>query len=224
MLYNNAALHTQYYSSLNDLGPNVITQLSQVVYGKTVPEVWGDFYTWPSGTHFGQNANSLKTIPYFDPSSPGNRCANLNPYNFSGMPQIGGQCAPGTFSAVPSDARDAFWNNASIVKLQYQHNMGSNAYFRIYGYSFYSDWLQTSPLSYGTPFFGFGVTSYDYELEAHTRGAAGTFSDQINAQHLLSFDANYTTVVDQSLQQHELQQLQQHAGDEPHQRLAMLQL
>ena len=71
--------------------------------------------------------------------------------------------------------------------------MGSNAYFRIYGYSFYSDWLQTSPLSYGTPFFGFGVTSYDYELEAHTRGAAGTFSDQINAQHLLSFDANYTT-------------------------------
>jgi len=193
ILYNNAALHTQYYSSLNDLGPNVITQLSQVVYGKTVPEVWGDFYTWPSGTHFGQNANSLKTIPYYDPSSPGNRCANLNPYNFSGIPQISGQCAPGTFSAVPSDARDAFWNNASIFKLQYQHNMGSNAYFRIYGYSFYSDWLQTSPLSYGTPFFGFGVTSYDYELEAHTRGAAGTFSDQINAQHLLSFDANYTT-------------------------------
>ncbi len=193
LLYNNAALHTQFYSSLNDLGPHVITQLSQVVYGQTVPEVWGDFYTWPSGTHFGQNANNLKTIPYFDPGSPGNRCANLNPYNSSGIPQIGGQCAPGTFSAVPADARDAFWNDASIFKLQYQHNMGSNAYFRIYGYSFYSDWLQTSPLSYGTPFYGFGVTSYDYELEAHTRGAAGTFSDQINAQHLLSFDANYTT-------------------------------
>jgi Carboxypeptidase regulatory-like domain/TonB dependent receptor len=193
LLYNNVALHTQFYSSLNDLGPNVITQLSEVWYGETVPEVWGDFYTWPSGTRFGQSATGLKTIPYFDPSSPGNRCANLNPYNFGGIPQIAGQCAPGTFSAVPADARDAFWNNASIVKVQYQHNMGSNAYFRLYGYTFYSDWLQTSPLSYGTPFYGFGVTSYDYELESHTRGLAFTFADQLNSQHLLTFNANYTT-------------------------------
>ena len=64
--------------------------------------------------------------------------------------------------------------------------MGSNAYFRIYGYSFYSDWLQTSPLSYGTPFFGFGVTSYDYELEAHTRGAARSRSPTRSTRSICS--------------------------------------
>jgi len=193
VLYNVTAMHTQFYSSLNDLGPHVITQLSDVVYGEPVPEVWGDFITWPGNTHFGQSPSGVSPIPYFDPGSPGNRCANINPYNFPGIPAISGQCAPGTYSAVPPDARDAFWNDASIVKLQYQHNIGSNAYFRIYGYTFYSDWLQTSPLSYGTPFFGFGVTSYDYELESHTRGLAFTYANQLSSQHLLTFDANYTT-------------------------------
>ncbi len=194
VLYNVTGMNSQFYSSLNDLGPHVITQLSDVVYGEPVPEVWGDFITWPNGTHFGQSPTGVSPVPYFDPGSPGNRCANINPYGFS-QPPIAGQCAAGTYSTVPADARDAFWNDASIVKLQYQHNMGSNAYFRIYGYTFYSDWLQTSPLSYGTPFFGFGVTSYDYELESHTRGLAFTYANQLSSQHLLTLDANYTTAT-----------------------------
>ena len=192
VLYNVTTLQTAFYSSLNDLGPNVITQLSQVIYGKTVPEVWPDFVTWPSGTHFGQSPNSLAAVPYFAPSSPDHRCANIDPYGFY-QGTIAGQCAAGTFSAVPPDNRDSYWNNASIFKLQYQHNMGSNAYFRVYGYSFYSDWLQTSALSYGTPFYGFGALSYDYELESHTRGLSFTFADQFSSQHLLTLDANYTT-------------------------------
>ena len=195
VLYNVVALQTQFYSSQNDLGPNVITQLSQVLYGRSIPELWPDVVTWPSGTHFGENANGLSDVPYFAPSSPGNRCANIDPYGFYGTAPVPGQCAAGTFSAVPPDNRDSYWNDASIFKLQYQHNMGSNAYFRIYGYSFYSDWLQASALSYGTPFFGFGALSYDYELESHTRGLAGSFGDQLSAQHLLTFDANYVTAT-----------------------------
>ncbi len=114
--------------------------------------------------------------------------------------------AAGRISAVPPDARDAFWNNASIVKLQYQHNIGSNAYFRIYGYTFYSDWLQTSPLSYGFAVcIGFGVTSYDYELESHTRGLAFTFADQLNSQHLADVRRQLHDRDDQPLQQHQLQ-------------------
>jgi hypothetical protein len=194
VLYNVTALKSQFYSSQNDLGPHVINQLSQVIYGPNVPEVWGDFVTWPGDTHFGENPADVSPIPYFDPGSPGGRCANINPYDFN-QPAIRGQCAAGTFSEVPADARDGFWNDASIVKLQYQHNIGSNAYFRVYGYTFYSDWLQTSPLSYGTPFFGFGVTSYDYELESHTRGLAFTYANQLSSQHLLTFDANYTTAT-----------------------------
>jgi hypothetical protein len=193
-LYNVTGMQSQFYSSQNDLGPHVITQLSQVVYGETVPEYWGDFVTWPSGTHFGENPANVSAIPYFDPGSPGGRCANINPYGFN-QPAITGQCAAGTVSAVPADARDGFWNDASIVKLQYQHNIGSNAYFRIYGYTFYSDWLQTSPLSYGTPFYGFGVTSYDYELESHTRGLAFTYANQLSSSNLLTFDGNYTTAT-----------------------------
>ncbi len=191
LLYNLVALQTQFYSSQNDLGPNVITQLSQVIYGQTVPEVWPDFVTWPSGTRFGQSAAGVSPVAYFAPSSPGNRCANVNTYGFYGSFSVPGQCAAGTFSAVPPDNRDSFWNNAAITKLQYQHNMGSTAYFRIYGYTFYSDWLQASALSWGTPFFGFGGLSYDYELAAHTRGLAFTFADQLSSQHLLTFDANY---------------------------------
>ncbi len=197
VLYNVVALQTQFYSSQDDLGPNVITELSQYEFGPSyrVPEVWPDFVTWPSGTHFGESASGLSPVPYFAPSSPGNRCANIDPYGYYPTFHIAGQCATGTYSAVPPDNRDSFWNNASIFKLQYQHNMGSNAYFRIYGYTFYSDWLQASALSYGTPFYGFGALSYDYELESHTRGLSFTFADQLSSQHLLTFDANYVTAT-----------------------------
>lgn len=195
ILYNVTALNTGFYSSANDIGPNLLPQLNQLANGAFIPEYWGDFITWPSGTQFGQNATNLKPVPYFMPWSPGGRCANVAPTQPSGPPIIPGACPGGTWSTVPLGARDTAWNNASIVKLQYQHNMGSNAYFRIYGYTFYSDWLQTSPLSFGAPFniLGFGVTSYDYELESHTRGLAFSFADQLNAQNLLTIDANYTT-------------------------------
>jgi hypothetical protein len=195
LLYNVVALQTQFVSSQNDLGPNVITELSQYETGQSIPEVWPDFVTWPSGTHFGQSANGLSPVPYYAPSSPGNRCANIDPYGGYSYFHVAGECAAGTFSAVPPDNRDSFWNNASILKLQYQHNIGSNAYVRLYGYSFYSDWLQASALSYGTPFFGFGALSYDYELESHTRGLSMTAADQLSSQHLLTFDANYVTAT-----------------------------
>jgi hypothetical protein len=196
LLYNVTAMQSEYYSSPNDIGPNLVAQLNQLANGRAVPEIWGDFVTWPTGTHFGQDPSTTAPVPYFMPSSPGNRCANVQPFQKLGTPPvIPGACPGGTFSAVPSDARDTFWNDASIVKLQYQHNIGSNAYFRIYGYSFYSDWLQTSPLSFASNLFGFGVTSYDYELESHTRGLAFSFADQIDSKSLLTFDANYTTAT-----------------------------
>jgi hypothetical protein len=197
ILYNVTALQTQFVSSENDLGPNLIGQIGQLPdwYGKFVPLVWPDFVTWPSGTYFGQNPANLKAVPYFAPSSPSGRCANINPYNLPGQPTIVGECPAGTYSAVSPDNRSSSWNNASIFKLQYQHNIGSNAYLRIYGYGFYSDWLSTSALSYGTGLYGFSVFSYDYDLDSHTRGLALSFGDQLSSQHLLTFDTNYTTAT-----------------------------
>jgi hypothetical protein len=194
VLYNVVGLHTEYYSSPNDIGPNVVKQLNEVAGNGPIPEIWGDFVTWPSSVHVGQSAEGISAVPYYMPSSPGNRCANVAPSaNYPIVPLPAGACPSGTYSTVPNDSRDSVWNDATIAKIQYQHNMGSNAYLRFYGYTFYSDWLQTSPLSYASGLFGFGVTSYDYELESHTSGLSLTFADQLSSQHLLTFDTNYTT-------------------------------
>jgi hypothetical protein len=88
---------------------------------------------------------------------------------------------------IPSNRRGAFWNDAAIIKAQYQKNFGSSAYARIYGYSFYSDWFNTDPNTISpTNISGAGLTP-DYELSAHTRGVSFTFADQINARHLVEF-------------------------------------
>jgi hypothetical protein len=208
ILYNVTALHSAFYSSANDIGPYLVQQLNELnVYRSCNPttmdcpaqvaaapgEIWGDFVTWPSRTFFGQNAADVHAIPYFMPSSPSGRCANVMPSATPGVPLPSGSCPAGVYSTVPDDSRDAFWNDATIGKLQYQHNIGSNAYFRIYGYTFYSDWLQTSPLSYASGLFGFGVTAYDYELESHTRGLAFTYANQLSTQNLLTVDGSYVT-------------------------------
>ena len=86
-------------------------------------------------------------------------------------------------------------NNGSIIKLQYTKNIGSNAYVRVFGYSFYSDWLQTDPNASVTPFFVGGATAGDYELNTHTRGLYLQAADQINSQNLVTFTGNYTTAT-----------------------------
>jgi hypothetical protein len=96
-------------------------------------------------------------------------------------------------SPIEPDRRDAFTNDQSIVKLQYQHNFGTNAFLRVYGYTYYSDWLQTGPQSTLQNYIGY-VPS-DYELESHTRGVSAQFTDQINSQHLLSIQGSYTTAT-----------------------------
>ena len=138
------------------------------------------------GTSFGQAANTAVVNPYPFPNSPTNRAIN-NPFT-------------GDFpSGLPTDLQDGFWNNVGIVKAQYTKNIGSNAYARLFGYTFYSDWLISGPDCAATCYFDgllqyglFGETA-NYELATHTRGAEFQFADQINAANLLRFTANYTT-------------------------------
>ena len=47
--------------------------------------------------------------------------------------------------AVAVSERDGFENDQAIYKLQWTHNMSSSALFKLYGYTYYSDWLNTSP-------------------------------------------------------------------------------
>ena len=144
---------------------------------------------------FGPNTDDPGPVSYIDGFQwngpvgtllPANPSQYVSPYLYPASPPH----APNSL-AVDPNKRDTIWNNQEIVKLQYQKNFGSNAYLRLYGYTYYSDWLQTGPvcayLNYNC------VVSPDYELSSHTRGVSATFADQLNAQHLLTIEGNYTT-------------------------------
>ncbi len=159
-----------YYSSTNDQGG--VGYLNAIGYGTP-------FYTdsfWysgaPTGTVLPVSYAGGGTQVYTFPQSPNGRAFQSN---------------------VPVDQRDQFVNDQSIFKLQYQKNFGSNAFLRVYGYTYYSDWLMTSPQF--TLSNDIGPVSPDYELNSHTRGVSAQFSDQLNAQHLFTVQGSYTTAL-----------------------------
>jgi hypothetical protein len=136
------------------------------------PQPWWDGQQI-KGASFGQSALGSPNIvaPYYFPSSPPHPFgAGVSPYAVSGT-----------------------LNNGSIVKLQYTKNFTSSAYLRLFGYTFYSDWLQNDPNASISPYYIGGATSGDYEVNAHTRGLYLQFADQINAQNLLNLTSSYTT-------------------------------
>ena len=96
-----------------------------------------------------------------------------------------------TFQQIPNSVSDTIWNDQEIVKLQYTKNFGSTSFLRLYGYTYYSDWLQNGPQTTYADFAG--CCSPDYELSSHTRGVSLTYQNQINAQNLVSAQASYVT-------------------------------
>jgi hypothetical protein len=114
--------------------------------------------------------------------------STVSPYLFPDSP--GGRAF---LSSIAPDRRDAFVNNQSILKLQYQHNFGTSAFLRVYGYTYYSDWLQNGPNSSNQ--INLGFVPSQYLLDSHTRGVSAQFSDQLNSQHLLSIQGSYTTAT-----------------------------
>ena len=67
-------------------------------------------------------------------------------------PSTGLQRSPG--QGVDPNQASGIWNNGSIFKVQYQKNIGSNAFVRLFGYTFYSDWLQNSANKGSAEFVG----------------------------------------------------------------------
>lgn len=177
-LYTNSSQYRQYYSGVNDAGFALIQALGGAV--------WPDRVTYPGGTQFLAPA-TVQPIAYPFPGSPGGRC-----YNTPSSVPVSNACPSGTSSALPPDYRDARWDTASIVKLQYQKNIGSRAYIRAFGYTFYSN-TNRSGASRRALGSGFGATNYDYEVDTHTRGAEIQFADQIGDRNQLTGTANYVT-------------------------------
>jgi hypothetical protein len=164
---------SQYYNSINDEGGLTFASVNNNL-GVAPFYVNGYQYNGATGVPLPTNYRSLTTIygqPGFNLQSPNS--------GFDG--------------AIPTDLRDAISNDQGIAKLQFTKSLGSNALFKIYGYTYYSDWLQVQPMSGFLYENGFGYGSPDYELSSHTRGLSGTFSDQLNAQNLLQLQGSFTT-------------------------------
>jgi len=125
--------------------------------------------------------NSVLYTGQLDAPLPANYPSFIQTYLFPSQGNAPGQNG----GLIPVTHEDGVTNGQGIIKLQYQHNMGSNAYFRIYGYTFYSDWLQNSPNSLLQCCIGGPI---DYELSNHTRGVSATFADQLNAKNLLNVE------------------------------------
>jgi hypothetical protein len=172
VLYEVEALQSALYNSGQDMG--IPTNTASPLYGAfsnnfLVP-FYSDYYTYagPVGTLLPANYASL-IQPYLFPSSPSNR-----PFG----------------SAIPLSQRDVQYNNQAIVKLQYQKNFGTDSYLRLYGYSYYSNYVGTGPVS-TYEFTGFD--SGDYELNAHTRGVSATFAKEFGEHHLVQIQGSFTT-------------------------------
>lgn len=194
LLYNNSAVFTQYYSSVNDIG-SLVSTLENPALGYLYPPQWPDFYTYPAGTPFLAPATT-PVIGYRFPGSPTDRCINqtgldVQPITFAD------ECPANTYATLPNDFRDGRWDQASIIKLQYQHNMGSNAYLRAFGYTFYSNTNRSGPIQEGiTGPFGsanLGATNFDYEVDSHTSGGELQFADQVSDTNQILVTGNYVT-------------------------------
>lgn len=194
LLGSTSMMNTQFYSSPNDAGGvanytlaqygalycNPVTSLdttganctpaANVNYPAYVDAV---VYNAPFGTPIA----GLKTQNYYQPDSPHNR-------------------APG--AQIPNSLRDGIYNDTGILKLQYTHPFSSNAFARVFAYTFFSDWTQSGAESaYGCYVNGLGPCdgsiAANYDLITHTGGGQFELVDQASTAHLLQLTANVTT-------------------------------
>jgi len=180
-LYTNSSQFRQYYSGIDDAGQSLV----QAAVGTPA---WPDYLTYPSGTQFLSPANA-HAVAYPFPGQDGTCYNQPDPSEVVPVP---GQCALGTQANLPDDYRDARWDTASIVKLQFQKNIGSRAYLRLFGYTFYSGTNRSGASRRGIG-SGFGVENYDYEVDSHTRGVELQFADALSDRDQLTGWANYVT-------------------------------
>ncbi len=159
-------LATSYYDSTNDQGGAAYVN----AIGLGQPTFFGGYqYNGPTGVTLPANYQAL-TSQYLFPKQGSN-------IGYGGV--------------IPADQRDGISNDQNIFKAQYTHAIGTNAILKLYGYTYYSDWLQNGPQSLYADYFG--PSSADYELSSHTRGVSGTFTDQIGSNNLLNLQSSYTT-------------------------------
>ena len=181
VLFDNNHINTAFYTSTNDQGGAALLANS----GNGIP-AWLDSYQYrgPVGVPFNAAYAGL-VQPYSYPNSPVGRLPGSACGGASGL-EVNSGC-------VPVNQQDTIANDQGILKVQYQRNFGTSAFLRVYGYTYYSDWLQADPQTAWANYFGPG--SPDYELSSHTRGVSLNYSNQLNSQHLLSLQGSVTSAT-----------------------------
>lgn len=175
LLYSVGSQKSTSYNSINDYGGPNSPGIQWGINGN--PN--GPTTTTDPATYFDTHVYNGPLLSKFDP-------ANVALYYYPSAP-------PHAFNAgvIDPNLRGSFQNDNGIVKVQYQKNLGSNAYVRLYGYSNYSRWFIYDPA--GALYENITPEgTIDYELSSWTRGLNLSFADQINANHLLQGSAEYT--------------------------------
>jgi hypothetical protein len=192
LLYDDESLKNQFYFSGNDVaspqcgGAAGLSGVACEYYinggGTPLPVTYLNTLTWSCASAVGRT---------FNPTALNAMKNCVTEYGYPSGVNVGSYSSPNPLGGAD---RDNSYNDTAVVKLQYTHNFGSNAFVRVYGYSFYSDWFLAG--AYSTSFCTFICPlAPDYELNSHTRGLGLEYSDQLNAQNLLSIEGNYTTAT-----------------------------
>ncbi|HEY7980377.1 MAG TPA: TonB-dependent receptor [Candidatus Eremiobacteraceae bacterium] len=186
LLYDNSYLHNLDYSSASDWGvttPGLLESLNNPVglgpapvFGYLSGPGWGAQYLGKVGAALGSGVTAAQLAsmvnPYYFPYNPNS--TKMSSY-------FGGQLA-----AIDPNQRDGSANPNSIIKLQYQKNIGTSSYFRIYGFTNYSVWPQTAPNTAWTTFVGY--FPLNYYVQTTTNGVSASYASQINDKNLVNVE------------------------------------
>ncbi len=162
LLWMTSEFFNSYYSSVSDQGgPSYVAP----AVGGNGNAYWHDGYVYNGPLYAPPQAGQV--APYYFMSSPTNRPLD----------------AP-----LSNDARDTNDNGVSVFKAQYQRNINSKSYLRLFGYSVYSNWFITGEANQNfTNYYGGELN--DYEIPSHTYGLSAIYSDQLGDQNLLTISA-----------------------------------
>jgi hypothetical protein len=172
LLYDIFQIYQYQFGSVNDWG-------GPSFYAGDLNPAIGVGTTFLSGRQYVPGVGGLFTSA--DPT----QAANVVNYAF---PSAG---ANGLGGPIPLNQQDTSANSNQIYKLQWQHNIGTSSYLRLYGYLFYSSWYLYGPNSSQANFVS--CCPSDYELWTHTRGASAQYVNQLSSKHLLNVEGSYAT-------------------------------
>jgi hypothetical protein len=185
LLYDNSYLHNLNYSSASDWGVTTPGPLQNLnggapVFGYLSGPGLGYQYLGRVGAALGSGVTASQLAGMVNPV--------FFAYNPNSTKQSPYSNLLGVFGSIDPNQRDGSANPNSIIKLQYQKNIGTSSYFRIYGFSNYSVWPQTCPNTGWTNFVGY--CPLNYYVQTTTNGVSTSYASQINDKNLINVEVS----------------------------------